>query len=89
MAKLKPVRPRKPTGCWVYYLLYNDIIWPCPVHWEWISDFGCWVPFYYAPSMEFIAGEPTKAVRVSRTATWQEQQETIQKLRDYKRNRQH
>lgn len=58
-------RPAKPRGRWVYYILADNILWPCPVHWEWLSEFACWVPFYLSPSLEFIAGDPARAVRVN------------------------
>ena len=60
----KPSRPRKPSGRWVYYLLYQDIIWPCPVRWEWESGFGGWIPFYYSPTFEFIAADPSRVTRI-------------------------
>ncbi len=61
----KKSRPRKPAGRWVYYLLYQDIIWPCPVRWEWESGFGGWLPFYYAPTFEFIAADPSRVTRMT------------------------
>ncbi|WP_029686409.1 hypothetical protein [Tatumella saanichensis] len=59
-------RPRKPSGRWVYYLLYDDILWPCPVRWEWETGYGGWLPFYYAPTFEFIAADPTAVTRVAK-----------------------
>ncbi|GAA0481613.1 MULTISPECIES: hypothetical protein [Tatumella] len=64
--KTKKSRPRKPSGRWVYYLLYQEILWPCPVRWEWESGFGGWLPFYYAPTFEFIAADPARVTRVRR-----------------------
>lgn len=60
----KERRPRKPAGRWVYFLLYQDIIWPCPVRWEWEPGYGDWLPFYYAPTFEFIAADPSRVTRV-------------------------
>ena len=48
---MKTPRPRRPTGRWVYYILYDGIIWPCPVRWEWESGFG----------------DPGKAYRIARS----------------------
>lgn len=62
----KNKRPRKPGGRWIYYLLYQDIIWPCPVRWEWEAGYGGWLPFYYAPTLEFIAADPGRVIRVPR-----------------------
>ena len=64
---MKTPRPRRPTGRWVYYLLYDGILWPCPVRWEWESGYGGWLPFYYSPTFEFVAGDPGKAYRIARS----------------------
>jgi len=62
---MKTSRPRRPGGRWVYYLLYDGILWPCPVRWEWESSYGGWLPFYYTPTFEFVVGDPRKAYRIA------------------------
>ncbi|WAT01330.1 hypothetical protein [Rouxiella chamberiensis] len=57
-------KPRRPHGRWTYYILYEDILWPCPVRWEWETGYGGWLPFYYSPTLEFVAGDPNKATKV-------------------------
>jgi len=64
---MKTSRPRRPNGRWVYYILYDGILWPCPVRWEWESGFGGWLPFYYTPTFEFVVGDPRKAYRIARS----------------------
>ena len=64
----KNKRPRKPGGRWIYYLLYQDIIWPCPVRWEWEAGYGGWLPYYYAPTLEFVAADPRRVTKVRRGA---------------------
>jgi len=59
-------KPRRPHGRWTYYILYEDILWPCPVKWEWESSYGGWLPFYYSPTLEFVAGDPHKAIKVGK-----------------------
>ncbi|PPS58059.1 hypothetical protein CRX72_10265 [Pantoea sp. BRM17] len=59
---MKKSRPRRPAGRWVYYILYDGILWPCPVRWEWENGFDGWLPFYYSPTFEFVAGDPRKAL---------------------------
>lgn len=82
MVERKLARLAKPRGRWVYYILADNILWPCPVHWEWLSEFGCWVPFYLAPSLEFIAGDPARAIRVnSKLQGSQKQHKLISSLR--------
>lgn len=66
MSALGLRRPRKPPGRWVYYLLQEGIVWPCPVHWEWEASYFGWLPFYFAPSFEYIAADPTKVTKVAR-----------------------
>ncbi|KFC84738.1 hypothetical protein GEAM_0612 [Ewingella americana ATCC 33852] len=39
-------------------------MWPCPVRWEWESGYGGWLPFYYSPTFEFVAGDPDKALKI-------------------------
>lgn len=65
MAKSSTHRPRKPSGRWIFYLLYEGILWPCPVHWEWERSFDGWLPFYFSPTLEFVAADPSKVVKVS------------------------
>ncbi|MFI8416089.1 hypothetical protein ACQKDS_06440 [Serratia sp. NPDC078593] len=62
---MKTHKPRRPAGRWVYYILYDDILWPCPVKWEWESGCHAWLPFYYSPTLEFVAGDPSRAVKIS------------------------
>ncbi|WP_241649419.1 hypothetical protein [Rosenbergiella collisarenosi] len=64
-------RPRRPVGSWVYYSLEGGLLWPCPVHWEWESRYGGWLPFYCSPTLEYIAADPLKVVKrpASRMAT--------------------
>lgn len=62
---MKTRKLRRPHGRWIYYILYEDILWPCPVKWEWESTYEAWLPFYYSPTLEFIAGDPAKAVKVN------------------------
>ncbi|KEY59104.1 hypothetical protein [Serratia sp. DD3] len=64
---MKSLKPRRPQGRWIYYILYEDILWPCPVKWEWENNFGMWLPFYYSPTLEFVAGDPAKAVKVTKS----------------------
>jgi len=45
--------------------MYEDILWPCPVRWEWENGYGGWLPFYYSPTLEFVAGDPDKATKVA------------------------
>lgn len=61
---MKNRKPRRPSGRWIYYILEDGILWPCPVRWEWESGYGGWLPFYFSPSLEFVAGDPAKAWRV-------------------------
>ncbi|MBT0724799.1 hypothetical protein HH682_10205 [Rosenbergiella sp. S61] len=61
-------RPRRPTGHWVYYSLEEGLLWPCPVHWEWESSYGGWLPFYCSPTLDYIAADPTKVVKRPKTA---------------------
>ncbi|MDU3076842.1 MAG: hypothetical protein E7B29_11150, partial [Mixta calida] len=49
---------------WIYYILHDGILWPCPVRWEWESGYGGWLPFYFSPTLEFVVGDPAKAWRV-------------------------
>jgi len=76
-------RPRRPAGHWVYYLLEEGLLWPCPVHWEWESGYGGWLPFYYSPTLEYIAADPSKVVkrRLSTGTT----AATVARIREYKR----
>lgn len=62
-------KPRRPHGRWTYYIMYEDILWPCPVRWEWENGYGGWLPFYYSPTLEFVAGDPLKATKVTGTKT--------------------
>ncbi|NIF23462.1 MULTISPECIES: hypothetical protein [Pantoea] len=64
---MKKTRPRRPNGRWVYYIMYEDILWPCPVRWEWESGYGGWLPFYYSPTFEFLVGDPEKAQRIAKS----------------------
>ncbi len=41
------------------------MLWPCPVKWEWESGYNAWLPFYYSPTLEFVAGNPARATKVS------------------------
>ena len=41
------------------------MLWPCPVKWEWESGYNSWLPFYYSPTLEFVAGNPARATKVS------------------------
>lgn len=68
MSMKTPSRPRRPSGRWVYYILQDEILWPCPVRWEWVSSYGGWLPFYYSPTFEFIAGDPQKAYRIAQSS---------------------
>jgi hypothetical protein len=61
---MKTPKPRRPHGRWTYYILHEDILWPCPVRWEWESGYGGWLPFYYSPTFEFVAGDPDKALKI-------------------------
>ncbi|PKE31979.1 hypothetical protein CWS43_08050 [Rahnella sp. AA] len=45
--------------------MHEDILWPCPVRWEWENGYGGWLPFYYSPTLEFVAGDPHKATKVA------------------------
>ncbi len=65
---MKKSRPRRPAGRWVYYILYDGILWPCPVRWELENGFDGWLPFYYSPTFEFVAGDPRKAYRIARSS---------------------
>ncbi|MBT0728054.1 hypothetical protein [Rosenbergiella australiborealis] len=81
---MKPVvrRPRRPIGHWVYYSLEEGLLWPCPVHWEWESSYGGWLPFYCSPTLEYIAADPKKVVKRrldSATTT-----ATVARIREYK-----
>lgn len=58
-------KPRRPHGRWTYYIMHEDILWPCPVRWEWENGYGGWLPFYYSPTLEFVAGDPEKATKVA------------------------
>jgi len=49
--------------------MYEDILWPCPVRWEWENGYGGWLPFYYSPTLEFVAGDPLKATKVPGSKT--------------------
>jgi len=64
---MKTPRPRRPNGRWIYYILYDGILWPCPVRWEWEHGYGGWLPFYYSPTFEFVAGDPGKAHRIAKS----------------------
>jgi hypothetical protein len=64
---VRTAKPRRPHGRWVYYILHEDILWPCPVKWEWESSFHAWLPFYYSPTLEFVAGNPAKATKITKT----------------------
>lgn len=66
---MKTLKPRRPHGRWIYYVLHEDILWPCPVKWEWEDSFEAWLPFYYSPTLEFVAGDPAKAVKVTKLQT--------------------
>ncbi|GAB2935307.1 hypothetical protein GCM10011328_01060 [Hafnia psychrotolerans] len=46
--------------------MHEDILWPCPVHWEWEDSYGGWIPYYLSPTLEFVAGDPLLASKVSR-----------------------
>ncbi|MFD1801503.1 hypothetical protein ACFSFZ_04720 [Mixta tenebrionis] len=61
---MKIRKPRRPNGRWIYYILHDGILWPCPVRWEWESGYGGWLPFYFSPTLEFVVGDPAKAWRV-------------------------
>ena len=37
---MKTRKPRRPNGRWIYYILHDGILWPCPVRWEWESGYG-------------------------------------------------
>ncbi|AVF37312.1 hypothetical protein BV494_00305 [Rahnella sikkimica] len=45
--------------------MHEDILWPCPVRWEWENGYGGWLPFYYSPTLEFVAGDPDKATKMA------------------------
>ncbi len=62
---MKMHKPRRPPGRWIYYILHEDMLWPCPVKWEWESGYNAWLPFYYSPTLEFVAGNPARATKVS------------------------
>ncbi|MFF6009780.1 hypothetical protein [Rahnella sp. R3(2024)] len=66
---MKTPKPRRPHGRWTYYIMYEDILWPCPVRWEWENGYGGWLPFYYSPTLEFVAGDPLKATKVPASKT--------------------
>jgi hypothetical protein len=62
---MKMRKPRRPPGRWIYYILHEDMLWPCPVKWEWESGYNARLPFYYSPTLEFVAGNPACATKVS------------------------
>jgi len=76
-------RPRRPTGQWVYYSLEDGLLWPCPVHWEWESSYGGWLPFYCSPTLDYIAADPSKVTKRPKGALSAES--TVARLREYKR----
>ncbi|MGC6389580.1 hypothetical protein ACMV8I_18240 [Ewingella sp. S1.OA.A_B6] len=59
-------KPRRPHGRWTYFIMHEDILWPCPVHWEWEDSYGGWLPYYLSPTFEFVAGDPLLASKVSK-----------------------
>lgn len=85
MSQTKKNRPRRPTGRWIYYLFEQNMLWPCPVHWEWDRSYGGWLPFFYSPSMEFIAGDPNLTQRVDRASSPPLKKDLIQSIRNARR----
>ncbi|WP_241592161.1 hypothetical protein [Rosenbergiella epipactidis] len=75
-------RPRRPTGHWVYYLLEEGLLWPCPVHWEWENSYGGWLPFYCSPTLDYISADPSKVVKRPKTSA--STTATVARLREVK-----
>lgn len=75
-------RPRRPTGHWIYYSLEEGLLWPCPVHWEWESSYGGWLPFYCSPTLDYIAADPSKVVK--RPKALISTSATVARLREHK-----
>jgi hypothetical protein len=70
---MKMRKPRRPPGRWIYYILHEDMLWPCPVKWEWESGYNAWLPFYYSPRWNSSPATPpapprSAAVAVKRAA---------------------